>query len=73
MTVSVSHRISDYLGKYSALLVVLSIFGSFHSAMLFVQSKLFCTKMLYIPLKKKEFEQLSLWRFFNLTIFEVEF
>ena len=70
-TVSVSHRITNYLASYSPFLVLLSVFGSFHSTVQLIRSKLFGLNVFHFPLKEKEFEKLWIWRFVNQTVLEV--
>lgn len=72
-TVSVSHRITNYLAKYSPFLVLLSVLGSFHSAMELVRSKLFALNIFNFPLKQKEYNRLWIWRFANQTLLQVCF
>ena len=73
MTANVSHRITEYLGTYSVLLIVFAIFGNFESAVSLAQSKFLYHKAFSFQLKQKESERLQVGRFVNTTMLEVEF
>ena len=73
MTTSVAHRISEYLNRFSVLLILFSIFSNFESAVSLIQSKLFYHRAFSFQLKQKESFRLKIWRFVNTTLLEVTY
>ena len=64
-------RITDYLAKYSLLLIVLTIIGGFYPSIKLIQSRIGYLKMFNFSLKKIEKERIIFWRFINITLLEV--
>ena len=68
---TVSHRIKDYLSKYSIVLIIFTLIGDFYSCVLLLQTKLLCMQMFNFPLKRKESDSLIVYKFVNVSLFEV--
>ena len=71
--VMVSRRIVDYLRKYEAVLVMVSLVTSFPATMLLTRSKLFYLNVFYFPLTGEEYEAAIMFRIINVTLLEVSF
>lgn len=71
MSVSVSHRIRDWVKRYSTAFITFAIFGTFHAALALVQSRIFCLDVFTFPLKQQEYQRLRIWKFVNSTLLEV--
>ena len=63
-------RLKQYLQKYDILLLFLTIFGGFFSAIDLLRSKFLYHDAFYFPLKKNEYNMLRYPRFINLILFE---
>ena len=73
MTTQQLQRIRDYLKQYSVVLILLTVFGDFYSAVLLVRSKLFYADVFNFSLKESEMDQLIVFKFINITLLEVLF
>ena len=70
MTCSVSTRITNYLQRYSFILIFFTVLGDFYTAIMLVQSKLFGSPLFAFALKKRECERLIVWKFFGVIVCE---
>ena len=70
-TKTVSHRLTEYLQKYSVAIIILTMFGDFYSCIWLIQSKLFRLDIFNFSLKQTELDQLIAFRFISRTVFEV--
>ena len=64
-------RIKKYLDKYEWFVIAMTIIAGFHAAIELSQSKLFFSKMLNMPFRKKETNTLKHWKFVNVVLLEV--
>ena len=66
-----SVRLRNYLNNYQSLVVAISVFAGFYSAIDICKSKLFYWKGFSMQIKKSEYQSVRLIRFFNVVVLEV--
>ena len=63
-------RLKVYLNKYQFVIILSSLFGGFYATIDLFRSKIFYLSLMYLPLKKSEYNNLTYFRFVNFTLLE---
>ena len=69
-TLHYPRRLHQYLDKYPAFLIILTIISNFYVSVDFARSKLFSLNRFYLPLTKNEHLMLDKYRFINIVLIE---
>ena len=70
LTTTALHRLTEYLHKFSVVLILWTIAADFYSCILLVRSKLFYFDVFNLPLTQEEMDNLIVFKFINTTLFE---
>ena len=63
-------RLTIYLSKYDVFIVGATLTAGFYSAIEIVTSKAITYHLFYLPLKRREYEQIKHFRFVNIILLE---